>query len=76
MSVEPGFGGQKFINTTLSKVDDLVSIRSHNHQSFLIEVDGGINNINIKNLNCDIAVIGSYITNYDDYQVAIDTLKN
>ena len=76
MSVEPGFGGQTFIESSLDKIEELYNIRENNNYSYLIEVDGGINSDNIKKLNkCDIAVVGSYITNNSDYNEAIDNLK-
>lgn len=76
MSVEPGFGGQQFIENTLTKIDELYSIRENNNYNYLIEVDGGINADNIKYLNkCDIVVVGSYITNGDNYDDAISKLK-
>ncbi|MDX2176560.1 MAG: ribulose-phosphate 3-epimerase [Candidatus Sumerlaeia bacterium] len=43
MTVEPGFGGQKLISSTLNKVRDLVRLREEQGLSFLIQVDGGIN---------------------------------
>lgn len=76
MSVEPGFGGQTFIESSLDKIEELYNIRENNNYNYLIEVDGGINSDNIKKLNkCDIAVVGSYITNHSDYNDAIDSLK-
>ena len=76
MSVEPGFGGQIFIESSLDKIEELYNIRENNNYNYLIEVDGGINSDNIKRLNkCDIAVVGSYITNDSDYNEAIDSLK-
>lgn len=42
MSVNPGFGGQKFIPRTLGKIRDLAELRAQRHLSFRIEVDGGI----------------------------------
>ena len=76
MSVEPGFGGQTFIESSLDKIEELYNIRENNNYNYLIEVDGGINSDNIKKLNkCDIAVVGSYITNNSDYNEAIDSLK-
>jgi ribulose-phosphate 3-epimerase len=44
MTVNPGFGGQKFIDLVLNKVSALVEIKKKNNFRFLIEVDGGINN--------------------------------
>jgi len=76
MSVEPGFGGQTFIENSLNKIEELYNIRENNNYNYLIEVDGGINSNNIKKLNkCDIAVVGSYITNHSNYNDAIDSLK-
>ncbi|MBZ5530428.1 MAG: ribulose-phosphate 3-epimerase [Acidobacteriia bacterium] len=47
MSVNPGFGGQKFIPMTLDKVRKLVAIRAERRLNFRIEIDGGINTDNI-----------------------------
>lgn len=63
MSVEPGYGGQKFIENTISRIDKLYQYRKENNLNFKIEVDGGINNQNISKLKkCDMVVVGSYIT--------------
>lgn len=67
MSVEPGLGGQAFIKNIIEKIEELKKIRNEKNYKFLIEVDGGINDITIKNLDIDIAVVGSYITNSDYY---------
>ena len=74
MSVEPGFGGQKFINKTIDRIKELRKKR----KDIIIEVDGGINNITIKKIsnNTNIVVVGSYIINNNDYQEAINSLKN
>lgn len=75
MSVEPGMGGQKFIESSVDKINALYEIRENNNYHYLIEVDGGINNITSKLCNkADILVIGSYITN-GDYQIQIDNIK-
>lgn len=75
MSVEPGMGGQQFILNSLDKIDRLVEIREKYKYNYLIEVDGGINDTNIKLLNkVDISVIGSYITN-GDYEERIKNIK-
>lgn len=69
MSVEPGFGGQTFIENTISRIDELDKYKQENHLHYKIEVDGGINDKNIKNLNkCDMIVVGSFITkgNYEE----------
>jgi len=74
MSVEPGFGGQKFLNNTNEKIKILKEMK----KDITIEVDGGINNETINNIKniADIAVVGSYITNNNNYQEAINNLKN
>ena len=43
MTVEPGFGGQKFMQEQMAKVEELVKIREENKYNYDIEVDGGIN---------------------------------
>lgn len=59
MSVEPGYGGQKFINVS-SKIEKLIKLKG----DYKIAVDGGINDETINLINkADIAVIGSFITN-------------
>ena len=74
MSVEPGFGGQKFIDQTLKKAQEIRNI----NKKITIEIDGGINDTNIQEIKkyVDIAVVGSYITNSIDYNQAINNLKN
>lgn len=74
MSVEPGLGGQPFIEETKLKINELKKIRDKNNYKFLIEVDGGINDVTIKNLGIDIAVVGSYITNCDNYSEQVKKL--
>ena len=64
MSVEPGKGGQLFIDSTLDKIKILDEYRIKNQLNFTIEVDGGINNTNYQNLvnyNVDYLVMGSYL---------------
>ena len=74
MSVEPGLGGQSFIESSEDKINELYILRENNNYSYEIEVDGGINNITIKNcLNADICVVGSYITKHD-YEEQIKSL--
>ena len=63
MSVEPGLGGQVFLESTYLKIEELVQYKKEYNNSFQIEVDGGINSSNIENLKkCDIIVVGSFIT--------------
>lgn len=78
MSVEPGFGGQKFIEQSLDKVKDLVNLRKENNYNYQIQVDGGVNNTTIdkvKNAKVDIAVVGSYVFNQKDRNKTINELK-
>ncbi len=74
MSVEPGFGGQKFMPNSLEKAKILKEFK----EDITLEIDGGINDTNIKEVQkyIDIAVVGSYITNQTNYNKAINNLKN
>jgi ribulose-phosphate 3-epimerase len=75
MSVEPGYGGQPFIDIT-DKINWLREYRKTNNLSYKIEVDGGINNDVINKVRmCDIVVCGSYITNSLDYEEKIRSLR-
>lgn len=79
MSVNPGFGGQKFIESSIKKVRDLKSIREENNYKYLIEVDGGVDIDTIKNLKnagVDIFVAGSAIFSKDNVTAAALELKN
>jgi ribulose-phosphate 3-epimerase len=69
MAVNPGFGGQKFIQSTIKKIEKLSEIRRNKNLSFKIEVDGGINLENIKSVmdaGCDIIVVGAAIFSAKD----------
>ncbi|MBQ7193924.1 MAG: ribulose-phosphate 3-epimerase [Synergistaceae bacterium] len=69
MSVTPGFGGQKFIASSLEKVRELVSLREVRKYNYLIEIDGGINESNITDAvlaGCDAVVMGSAVFRNDD----------
>lgn len=77
MSVEPGQGGQKFLDNTVNRVNELKKIIDDGGYDIKIEVDGGINNETILKLqNVDIAVVGSYIVNSDNYYNKIEKLIN
>ena len=81
MSVFPGFGGQKFIPETIKKIKDLKEIKDNNNYSFDIEVDGGINFSNSKdviNAGANILVSGTTIfkENNGDIKKNIETLKS
>ena len=74
MTVEPGYGGQPFIETSTSRIEEIRKLVS-NH-NILLEVDGGINDKTIKKvLLSDIAVVGSYITTSDNMEERINNLK-
>jgi len=79
MSVNPGFGGQKFIPTVLEKAKRLKAMIEKYNPSCQIEVDGGVNSENVKELKAagvDIVVAGSYIFGHPKgYKVAIDSLR-
>lgn len=75
MSVEPGYGGQTFISNSLEKVDFLNEYRIKNNLKFKIEVDGGININNVSKINSDIVVIGSGITDSNNYKEQVDKIK-
>ena len=78
MSVEPGEGGQKFIESSLAKIEELNKYIYENGYEVDIEVDGGVNNETAKkisNVGANILVAGSYIAKSDDYKKAIDSLK-
>lgn len=78
MSVEPGFGGQKFIPHTLEKVRQLRKLISESCSRALIEIDGGVNAKTAPQLaeaGADILVAGSYVFGSDNPQKAISTLK-
>lgn len=78
MSVEPGFGGQKFMDDMLSKVKELKKLREINDYRYLIEIDGGINNqtsILAKEAGCDIIVVGTYLFKQEDLAKTIRELE-
>ncbi len=78
MSVNPGFGGQKFIYNTLSKVDDLKNLILQRNADTLIEVDGGVNLETGKLLvdaGADVLVAGSFVFASDNPKEKIHQLK-
>ncbi len=78
MSVNPGFGGQKFIPSVIEKVKKLKELINKKNPNCLIEVDGGVSDKNIKELKdagVDVVVAGSFIFGSGDYKKAIDSLK-
>lgn len=78
MSVNPGFGGQSFIDSVIPKAKKLDEMRKRLNPKCLIEVDGGVNDKNIrplKDVGVDIVVAGSYVFNHKDKKEAIASLK-
>ncbi len=76
MTVEPGFGGQEFLHHCAMKIP---KIKEHVDDNFIIQVDGGINNITSKictSLGANSLVAGSYIYGSDDIKHSINCLKN
>jgi ribulose-phosphate 3-epimerase len=79
MSVNPGFGGQKFIKSSLRKIEELKNLREKRNLDFLIEVDGGVNKDNITDISkagCDVFVAGSSVFKNDNITAAAIELKN
>ena len=79
MSVNPGFGGQKFIKSSIKKIKQLNKMRIEMNLNYQIEIDGGIDRLNIQsvsNAGCDIFVAGSTIFNSDNISAATTELKN
>lgn len=76
MSVEPGYGGQEFIYDSHIKINELDKIRKEKNYAYLIEVDGGVNDITSKLCkNADILVVGSFITDSENYQLQIEKIR-
>ncbi len=79
MSVNPGFGGQSFIETTYQKIEDLKSLIKKNNSSALIEIDGGVTYDNAKKLvekGADVLVAGSFVFKSDNPTNTISSLSN
>lgn len=79
MTVNPGFGGQKFIPNSIRRIHEAVELREKFSAKFLIEVDGGINNQNIKTVSdagVDVFVAGASIFKADNISAATTELKN
>ena len=78
MSVNPGFGGQSFIENTYAKVEKLKALIHKKNASTLIEIDGGVTNKNAKQLvdaGADVLVAGSYVFSAQDPIATIADLK-
>ncbi len=76
MTVEPGFGGQKFLQDQVPKMTRLRALRKEKGLSFLIEVDGGVNAETLKFCkDADVLVAGSFVFGQKDYRESIASLK-
>lgn len=80
MSVNPGFGGQKFIPSVIEKAKRLKRLIEKRNPKCLIEVDGGVNDANVRELEAagvDVVVAGSYVYKHPEgIKEAITSLKN
>ncbi|NUN08586.1 MAG: ribulose-phosphate 3-epimerase [Ignavibacteriaceae bacterium] len=79
MSVNPGFGGQKFINTSLRKIAQLAEVRNRDGLNFQIEVDGGIDRDTIRQCSdagCDVFVAGNAVFKADNITASAIELMN
>ena len=79
MSVNPGFGGQSFIDNTYKKIQELKKLIKLNNSSCLIEIDGGVTNYNASKLitcGANILVAGSYVFKAKNPTDNIKLLKN
>ena len=79
MSVNPGFGGQKFISYTLDKIKVLKKMMKNLNLQIPIEVDGGVSSANavlLKDAGADILVAGSSVFGAADRKKAIDVLRS
>ena len=78
MSVNPGFGGQSFIDSVVEKASRLNQLRNKINPDCLIEIDGGVSDKNIqslKDVGVDVVVAGSYVFNHTSKKEAIKSLQ-
>lgn len=78
MSVNPGFGGQSFIENTYSKIEKLKTIITRNNASTLIEIDGGVtdkNALQLVNAGADVLVAGNFVFKATNPTQTITDLK-
>ncbi len=79
MSVNPGYGGQEFIESTYKKIKDARDLIEKNNKNIHLAVDGGVNSKNIKRIiesGADFLIAGSAIVDAPNKQDAIDMLRN
>ncbi len=78
MSVKPGKGGQKFMDSILYKIETLKDLREQNGFHYIISVDGGINEETaklVKDAGADMVVSGSYVCKSTDYNKKIESVR-
>ncbi len=78
MSVNPGFGGQSFIENTYKKIKDLKEMIVRNNAATIIEIDGGVTNKNaiaLVQAGADVLVAGNYVLKAEDPNATISDLK-
>ena len=78
MSVYPGKGGQKFIESSLDKVKNIKDQIRKQNQNVIIQIDGGVNNLTIQNCfkaGVDLAVVGSYLVKNFSKETIKELLK-
>lgn len=78
MSVEPGFGGQKFKDSAIKKIRQLADLKEKHGYKYQIEVDGGINKetINlVREAGVEVVVAGSYVFKSDNPKKAVESLR-
>jgi ribulose-phosphate 3-epimerase len=79
MSVNPGFGGQSFIENTYDKVKSLKALIKRKNTNTKIEIDGGVNSTNAPKLlqaGADVLVAGSFVFKSENPTQTISDLKN
>ena len=79
MTVNPGFGGQKFIPNSIRRIEEAVNLRTKLKANYLIEIDGGVNKetiVTAKKAGVDVFVAGSAIFDADNITAATAELKN
>jgi ribulose-phosphate 3-epimerase len=79
MSVNPGFGGQKFIENSVQKVEKIRGMATKLNPELLIEVDGGVGSVNIAKLvaaGADVLVAGNAVFAAENPEAMIKSLKN
>jgi ribulose-phosphate 3-epimerase len=79
MTVNPGFGGQKFISNSIRRIEEAANLRAKLKANYLIEIDGGVNSetiVKAKKAGVDVFVAGSAIFDADNITAATAELKN